>query len=316
MATFKGAYFLSNLTSLTTCRRCILRATTQQRRTLTSELKDRISTIRPIAFSPRIFQANQRRNVSSDAEKHSPSPSKRTDHTAQAHSQQRADLEKLRQNIALISPPALATKLPNSGLVIYQAPPQRRYITVGWIVGTLFLTIGINTIAMREWSPTGLPMWSKIGNWVVVVFCCFAAFYPISSTLGLCRRITAFPIAKQKYGMTLVVEGSYYWTPWKTRIVKAKLEDVLLRRNMAACVAGLSKPGPRLPMDQVPTYIRPFAKFGSAVGSYVTEIPGVLLRHTHVSMLIRKGKALDSVTFKLDVRGQMFGGPRGSSIRL
>ncbi|KAE9977401.1 hypothetical protein EG327_007751 [Venturia inaequalis] len=305
MAAFKAVWLLPTLTPLRLpiCSRCIVRQAIQQKRTTTSSLTSRISSTRPYTSSPRKFASKPRRN---DAEHAKP-----TVDLALLLSRQRAALQQLSQNIALITPHALASRLPPTGLVIYQAPSQRRYTIMGWVTGAMFLVIGLNTISMREWSPTTLPWTTLALNGIVLLFSLAATFYPISSTMGLCRRITALPVQKGRHGMKLVVEGSYYWAPWKRLIVEANIEDVLLRRNMAACVAGLRKPGPRLAMDQVSPFIRPFAKFGSAVASYMTEIPGVILRQTHVSMLIRKEKALDSVTFKLDARGQMFGGPRG-----
>lgn len=315
MAQFKGAWLLPARTPfrLPICRKCI---TNQQKRTLTSLLTNRICSTRAKTSSPRKFASKQRRNASSGQEHASPPPSKLTTNTALTQSRQRAALEQLTKNFALITPHSLASRLPKSGLLIYEAPPQRRYTIMGWVVGTIFSIVGLNTISMREWSPLGLPWYSLLANGVVIVFCIGAGFYPISSTLGICRRITAFPAPKGRYGMNLVVEGSYYWAPWKTRVVEANVEDILLRRNMTACVAALRKPGPRLQMDQVSPFIRPFAKFGRMVGSYVTEIPGVVLRQTHVSMLIRKEKALDSLTFKLDVRGNAFGGTKGLSVLL
>lgn len=310
------AWLLPTLTPfrLPICRRCIVRATIQQKRSLTSSLTHRISSIRSNTSSSRKFASKLGRNASSNQEHASSPPSKPTVGTAHTQSRQRASLEQLSQNIALITPHALALRLPKSGLVIYQAPSQRRYTIVGWVVGTIFLTTGLNSISLREWSPRALPYTTLLINGIVVLFSLVAAGFPISATMGLCRRITAFPVPKGRYGMKLVVEGSYFWVPWKIRIVEANIEDIILRRNMTACVASLRKPGPRLAMDQVSPFIRPFAMFGRVVASYLKEIPGVVTRQTHVSMLIRKDKALDSVTFKLDCRGQMFGGPRGLSI--
>ncbi|TID20609.1 hypothetical protein E6O75_ATG05373 [Venturia nashicola] len=301
IAAFKGAWVLPPLTlfRLPICSRCIVRSTTQQKRTITSSLPSRTSSRRPNPPSPRSFASKQLRNASSDV------------NDARVRSRQGATLEQLTRNAALVTPFAIASRLPKSGLVLYQAPPQRRYTIMGWVAGTIFLITGLNTIFLREWSPSVLPWTTLLLNGIVVVFTFGAALIPISSTLGLCRRITAIPGPKGGHDMKLRVEGSYYWAPWKTRIVKANVEDIILRRNMVACVASLRKPGPRLAMHQVSPFIRPFAKFGSVVASYLTEIPGVLIRQTHVSMLIRKENALDSVTFRLDARGKMFGGPRG-----
>jgi hypothetical protein len=220
----------------------------------------------------------------------------------------------MNQNPALITPHAFASRLPKSGQIIYEAPSQRRYIIVGVITGALFLFAGAGAVYIRETEPTAPPWWVRLGNGVVVVFTTGAGLWTIAGTMGICKRITAFPATKARDGVRVMVEGSYFWVPWRRRIVEAELGDVVIFRSMADCQKDTKrKIVPQIPDDEISPFILGFVKFGRAFGACVKEIPNACFRQTHPSLQIRGGGKRESVMFKLDIRGQAFGGAKGES---
>lgn len=172
--------------------------------------------------------------------------------------------------------------------------------------------MSLGAIYIRETEHITPNFITRISNAVVIVFASAAGLYVVSNTMGLCKRITAFPAAKSRNGVRLVVEGKYFWLPWKTRIVEADMRDVVIAKSMADSLEAIRrKPVPRMPDDQVPPIILRLNKFGREFGACVRELPHVCFGHTHPSIQIRSGKQLELVQFRLDIRGQAFGGARG-----
>jgi hypothetical protein len=221
----------------------------------------------------------------------------------------------MNENPALITPHAFASRLPKSGQILYQAPSQRRYIIAALITGSIFMFMGFGTVWIRETELTVQPWWVMLANGVVVIFCTGAGIWVFAGTLGICKRITAFPAAKARDGLRVIVEGSDYWLPWRTRTVEAALEDVSILRSMADAQSDVRRKfTPRLPDSEVSSFIRPFLKLGRGFGAFAKEVQNACSRQAHPSLLIRQGKGTETVKFKLDIRGQAFGGAKGKSL--
>lgn len=95
-------------------------------------------------------------------------------------------------------------------------------------------------------------------------------------------------------------------------MVEAELGDVVIFRSMADCQKDIKrKTVHQIPDDEISPFILRFVKFGRAFGACAKEIPNACFRQTHPSLQIRGGGKKESVMFKLDIRGQAFGGAKG-----
>lgn len=97
--------------------------------------------------------------------------------------------------------------------------------------------------------------------------------------------------------------------------MEADMRDVVIAKSMADSLAAIRRKAvPRMPDDQVPPFVLWFNKFGKEFGACVRELPYACFGHTHPYIQIRSGKQLEVVRFRLDIRGQAFGGARGEYI--
>jgi hypothetical protein len=177
------------------------------------------------------------------------------------------------------------------------------------------MLMGAGAVYIRETESKTQPWYTLLANGVVVVFATGAGIWVIAGTMGICKRITAFPATKARDGLRVIVEGSDYWVPWRTRIVETELADVSIVRSMADCQNDIRrKVTPRIPDNEVSPFILRFVKLGRAVGAYAKEIPNACFRQTHPALLVRQGGGTETVKFKLDIRGHAFGGAKGESI--
>jgi hypothetical protein len=304
------------------CRRCIVRVTTQQKRTLTH----RTSSIKPRTTLQNHLTSKNRRNASSrsdstkatplseprSSKKHASTKPRSSAAASEAINERaRAALAQMDQNPALITPYALASNIPKSGQILYEAPSQRRYSTVAFCVGAIFFFVAGGAVFIRETELEPYGGWVQFGNSFGILFSLGAGGYAIAGTMGHCRRITAFPAAKARDGLRVVLEGYYFWMPWRRRIVEADLRHLEIESSMASYHKG-TKRRIELPDDEISR--SRLIRFGREVGLHLREIPNACFHWKHPTLLVRPGKKGENAKFKLDITGHTFGGPKGESI--
>jgi hypothetical protein len=319
------------------CRPCLIRTTTQHLRPFTPSLTHRFGR-RPVPSTPKKSasknaqqepQTPPSRNppVSNPTNKATPtSPTTKpfqstpTISSRPVHHDSAAFFARLNLNPTLITAQSLGPRVPPGGeLLLYRAPPQNTYVAAALLSGLVLFGMCASTLSIRELGGDLKPWYVLLANGILVVFEGLGGVWMIAGAARLCKRIIAIPIPKgttPRGGMRVRVEGTQYW-PWKIHSVEADIADLSLYKSMAESISAVgpkSAPRAQLPISGVSVFIRPFVRLGRGTSALFKEALHAFHRQSLPTLRVaQKGKGIRM--FKVDVRGEAFGGAKGKLSR-